>query len=413
MKRYAGHVFYLAGLVGLAGCEPALPTPAPPATPKVSVSRPIAREVPDYAEYTGRTDAVSTVEVRARVTGYLVKVLFKDGDVVKQNDPLYEIDPRPFEDDLARAKGEVERCEARKKLLKIQVERYGGLVAKGVNPQEELDQYLAQQAENIGTLKSSEAQAARAALNLEFTKVTAPTTNTPPLTPKSEFRIDRTLVTPGNMVTADTTVLTKLVSIDPMYAYFDIDEPTVLRVQKMIREGVIKSPYGEKKVEVLMGLADDLDRKFPLRGPLDFVSNTVDPQTGTISVRGVFANPYKVPGRPPVLTPGLFVRVRLNLGLPHPALLVTERAIGTDQGQKFVYVVDEGNKIGYRPVRLGQMHDGLLAIEEGLKPGDRVVVIGLQRVRPGIEVQPEQVDMRSLAGSADVTPRREDAKGKR
>jgi RND family efflux transporter MFP subunit len=377
----------------------------------VSISRPVAREVREYAEYTGRTDAVSTVEVRARVTGYLVKVLFKDGDVVKQDDPLYEIDPRPFQDDLARAKGEVERCEARKKLLKIKVERYGGLVAKGVNPQEELDQYLAQQAENIGSLKSSEAQVERAALNLAFTKVAVPTTDTPPLTRESEFRIDRTLVTPGNMVTADTTVLTKLVSIDPMYAYFDVDEPTVLRVQKMIREGMIQARSGQK-VEVVMGLADDLARRFPLRGTLDFVSSTVDPQTGTISVRGVFPNPYKKPAQPPMLTPGLFVRVRLHLGPPHDALLVTERAIGTDQGQKFVYVVDEANKVGYRPVRLGQMFDGLQAIEEGLKPDDRVVVNGLQRVRPGIEVQPEEVDMLSLAGPGGLTQRRQDAKEK-
>jgi RND family efflux transporter MFP subunit len=412
MKRYAGHIFYLAGLLGLVGCEPALPTPAPPATPKVSISRPVAREVREYAEYTGRTDAVSTVEVRARVTGYLIKVLFKDGDIVKQNELLYEIDPRPFQDDLDRAKGEVERDEARKKLLKIQVDRYSGLVAKGVNPQEELDQLLGQQAENIGSLKSAQAQAAHAALNLEFTRVIAPTTVTPPLTAQSEFRIDRTLVTPGNLVTADTTVMTKLVSIDPMYAYFDVDEPTVLRVQKMIREGVIPSKSG-RNVEVLMGLADDLQRKFPLRGTLDFVSNTVDPQTGTIVVRGVFSNPYKMPGQPAVLTPGLFVRVRLHMGPPHPTLLVNERAIGTDQGQKFVYVVDQENKVCYRPVKLGQMFDGLQAIEEGLKPGDRVVVNGLQRVRPGIGVQPDEVDMLSLVGpGGEITQRRKDAKGK-
>jgi len=413
MKRYTGHLLYLAGLVGLAGCEPALPTPAPPATPKVSVSRPVADKLPDYAEFTGRTDAVSTVEVRARVTGYLVKVLFKDGDIVKQNDPLYEIDPRLFQDDLDRAKGEVERCDARKKLLKIQVDRYSGLVAKGVNPQEQLDELLGQQAENIGSLKSVEAQAAHAALNLGFTRVTVPITDTPPLTGQSEFRIDRTLVTPGNLVTADTTVMTKLVSIDPMYAYFDVDEPTMLRVQKMIREGIIQSRSGQKKVDVLMGLADDVERKFPLRGTLDFVSSTLDPQTGTISVRGVFPNPYKVPGQPPVLTPGLFVRVRLHIGPPRPLLLITERAIGTDQGQKFVYVVDEGNKVGYRSVRLGQMHRGLQAIEEGLRPEDRVVVNGLQRVRPGLEVQPDEVNMLSLAGPEEgLPPRRKDAKGK-
>ena len=159
-------------------------------------------------------------------------------------------------------------------------------------------------------------------------------------------------------------------------------------------------------------MADDVERRYPLRGTLDFVSNTVDPQTGTIVVRGVFPNPYR-PDRPPMLTPGLFVRVRLHLGPPHHALLVNERAIGTDQGQKFVYVVDQENKVSYRPVRLGQVFDGLQAIEEGLKPDDRLVVNGLQRVRPGIGVEPEQVDMLSLVGSGEGgTQRREGAKKK-
>ena len=146
-----------------------------------------------------------------------------------------------------------------------------------------------------------------------------------------------------------------------------------------------------------MGLADDVKHAFPLKGTLDFANNTVDPQTGTILVRGTFANPYELPDRPPVLMPGLFVRVRLDMGPPHKTLLVSQRAIGTDQGQKYVYVVDKDNKIAYRRVTLGLVFDGLQAIEEGLKPGDRVVVNGLQRVRPGIEVKPELVDMESTA----------------
>jgi len=393
MKRHVEGTLYLFGVLALVGCEHAQPSAAPPAVPKVFVSQPIPRDVTDYADFTGRTDAVSTVQIRARVTGYLVKVNFKDGDVVKENDLLYEIDPRPFQDDLDRAKGEIERLEAQGKLLELQVARYRTLVAQRAAAQQDLDEYLAKQASNVGALKSAQAQAALAALNLGFTRIAAPITG----------KIDRTLITPGNLVNADATVLTDIVSIDPMYAYFDIDEPTVLRIQKMVRDGVIKS-HNLHEVEVRMGLADDVDRQFPLRGTLDFVSNTLDPQTGTMSVRGVFANPYQRPGPPPRLTPGLFVRVRVRVGPAHRALLVNEKALGTDQGQKFVYVVEEGNKVGYRRVKLGQVFDGLQAIEEGLTPQDRVVVNGLQRVRPGMEVHAEAVDMRTLAAPTPSTP---------
>jgi multidrug efflux pump subunit AcrA (membrane-fusion protein) len=181
-----------------------------------------------------------------------------------------------------------------------------------------------------------------------------------------------------------------------MYAFFNVEEPTVLRIQKMVREGLIKTK-NHREIHVEMGLADDTARKFPLHGLLDFVNNTVDPQTGTLQVRGTFVNPYKFPGPPPVLAPGLFVRVRLAMGPAHPALLLTEQAIGTDQGQKFVYVVDAANQVGYRRVTLGQTFDGLQAIEEGLEANERVVVNGLQRVRPGLTVEAVQVDMAGLA----------------
>jgi RND family efflux transporter MFP subunit len=207
--------------------------------------------------------------------------------------------------------------------------------------------------------------------------------------------MSRTLLTVGNLVNADSTLLTTLVSIDPIYAYFNVEEPTLLHILKLRREGVLKQRLG--KLEVHMGLADDVAHKFPLTGVLDFANNTVDPQTGTILVRGTFANPYHLPDKPPALVPGLFVRVRLDMGVPHKALLVTERAIGTDQGQKYVYVLDEHNKVVYRRVKLGLMFDGLQAIEEGLVAKDRVVVNGLQRIRPGMEVKPDQVDMSSQA----------------
>jgi len=379
-------LFVIAPVIGCGGPPPIVP----PVPPKVTVSIPLAREVTNYEEFTGYTDAASTVDIRARVNGYLIKVKFKDGDVVKQGDLLYEIDPRPFQATLDQANGLVESLEAQKKFLAIQVDRYTKLVKTSATSQQDVDQYLAQQAENIGQLKTAQAKVVSAALNLEFTHVIAPVSG----------RISRTFVTVGNLVTADSTLLTTIRSIDPMYAYFNVEEPTVLRIQKMIREGIIKTG-SKREIHVEMGLADDTAHKFPLHGLLDFTNNTVDPQTGTLQVRGTFVNPYTFPGPPPILEPGLFVRVRLSMGPPHPALLLTEQAIGTDQGQKFVYIIDAENKVDYRRVTIGQTFDGLQAIEEGLEPNDRVVVNGLQRIRPGLTVEAAQVDMASL-----VTPAR-------
>jgi RND family efflux transporter MFP subunit len=270
-------------------------------------------------------------------------------------------------------------------LLIIQVDRYRKLAEKGAGSQQDLDQYLAQQAENIGALKTAQAQVERAELNLDFTKITAPISGV----------LSRTLLTVGNLVNADQTLLTTLVSINPMYAYFPIEEPTLLRVQKMRREGIIDArQLGQ--IPVRMGLADDVDRKFPLSGVLDFANNTVDPQTGTILVRGVFQNPFKLPDVHPVLMPGLFIRVRLEMGPLHKALLVNERAVCTDQGQKYVYVVNKDNKVEYRKVTLGLVFDGLQAIEDGLKPDDEVALTNLQRIRPDMTVKVERVEMKSL-----------------
>jgi RND family efflux transporter MFP subunit len=382
MNRWAIRTIVVLGLLVLCGCGAETP---PAATPiqEVSVAIPVVKEATDYEDFTGNTDAVYKVDVRARVSGYLIKVAFKDGDIVKKDDLLYQIDPRPFQADLDLALGNVERLEAEKKLLVIQVDRYRKLAEKGAGSQQDLDQYLAQQAENVGALKSAEAQVEHARLNLGFTKITSPITG----------KISRTYLTEGNLVNADSTLLTTIMSIDPMYAYFTVEEPTLLKVDKSIREGIVKAQDLEK-VGVRMGLVDDVKREFPFHGELDFLNNTVNPQTGTIQIRGVFRNAVSHnPNEPPKLIPGLFVRVRLVLGLPEKKLLITERAVGTDQGEKFVYVVDKDNKVVYRRVVLGMIFDGLQAIEEGLKPGDRVIVNGLQRVRQGAVVKPELVKM--------------------
>ncbi len=376
MSRHDFLILGLFGILVLSGCHHELPT-AGPVELTVDAMVPVERDVVDREEFTGRTDAVSRVDVRARVSGYLVKVHFKDGDFVKLNQLLYEIDPRPFQADVEMAQGTLERLRAQKKLLDIQVDRYRKLAEKGAGSQQDLDQYVAQQAENIGALKTAQGQLDQAELNLGFTKITAPVAG----------RISRTLLTDGNLVNADTTLLTTIMSIDPIYAYFNVEEPTLLLIQDMKRKGLLKERLGHALVS--MGLVDDVKHQFPLKGVLDFANNTVDPQTGTILVRGTFSNPLEGNDKPPMLMPGLFVRVRLEIGPAHKVFLVTEKAIGTDQGQKFVYVVDKEGTVDYRRVRLGQKFDGLQAIEEGLQSGDCVVINNLQRIRPKMKVKVE------------------------
>jgi RND family efflux transporter MFP subunit len=373
-------IFVLMGWV--LGCSQAPPAPTPH-VPTVDVALPRAEMVSDYEDFTGNTDAVYKVDIRARVSGYLDKVAFSDGDHVKKDVLLYQIDPRPFQAELDRAKAEVERLEAEKKLLDIQVARYRKLAATGAGSQQDLDEYLAKQAENIGGLKAAKAQVEKAALNLGFTTIRAPI----------DGKMSRTLLTAGNLVNADSTLLTTLMSIDPMYAYFDIEEPAFLEILELVRKGVVKSRQLDD-IPVHMALATDKPGEFPLHGSLDFLNNTIDPQTGTIQVRGKFANPYDPKNHiPPLLTPGSFVRVRLEESLPHKALLIAERAIGTDQGHKYVFVIDENNTAAYRQVELGMTFFGLRAITKGLHPTDRVALDNLQRLRPEMKVEPKLVKM--------------------
>jgi RND family efflux transporter MFP subunit len=386
------------GFLLLASCGHGPPPASSTSPTKVNVSLPIVREIRDYEDLTGRTDAISTVDIRARVSGYLMEVNFKDGDMVEKDDPtkkvgadgkpnkpLYLIDPRPFLADLDRAKGEVERLQGQKKLLDIEVERYYRLVTQRAASQDDLDNYLGQQAENLGALKAAQAQQERSQLNLDFTRVTAPISG----------KISRTLVTPGNLVTADTTLLTTIVSIDPIYVYFNLEEPTLLRIREMLRAGEFKA-RNINEVEIDVFLANDAQRRKPFKGRLDFANNVVDPMTGTITLRGLLPNPFKMPDQPPLLLPGMFIRLRLPLSEPHRALLVADRIIGTDQGQKYLFVLDGENKVVYRRVTLGQLEGGLRAINTGLQPDDRVVVSNLQRLRPGIEVEPQTMDMTDL-----------------
>jgi len=377
LKFLVGGVLLVSSCVVLTGCgQRTTESPGTLPTP-VAVSYPVERYVTDYADFTGRIAAVDFVEVRARVWGFLDKVNFKEGEVVKKGDVLFEIDPRTYWAALRQAEGKLASVQARLERLDADLVRAGRLVGRGAISREEHDKIAGDRGEAMASLDALKAAVEQANLDLGFTKVVAPISG----------RISRTLVTEGNLISAGSnggTVLTNIVSVDPIYAYFDVDERTVLRVRQLIREGKAKSAR-ESDWPVMLGLATE--EGFPHQGTINFVDNQVNPKTGTLRVRGAFPNKNEA------LSPGFFARVRVPIGAAHPALLVTGRALDNDQGQKILYVVNDKNEVVSRPVRVGALHDGLRAIEDGLKLGERVIVNGLQQVRPGVTVEPKLVEM--------------------
>jgi RND family efflux transporter MFP subunit len=377
----AGAALALVVCLGLAGCAKER-SEAPAAPPPVTVSYPLEREVTDHADFTARTVAVDSVELRARVSGYLDKVNFKEGAMVKKGDLLFEIDPRTYQAVLNVAEGNLGTAEARLERLNSDLERARRMFANRAIGREEFDRISGERAEAAAQRVAQKAAVARARLDVGFSRVTAPVSG----------RVSRYNVTVGNLVQAGDltggTLLTTIVSVDPMYAYFDVDERTVQRVKQLIREGRSHSP---EAVEYPVRFALATEGGFPHRGTINFIDNQVNPKTGTIRVRGVF------PNKDESLLPGFFGRVQVPIGLPHKALLVTERALDTDQGQKVLYVVDKDNKVVSRPVRLGALHDGLREITDGIKPGERVIVTGIQQVRTGLTVEPTLVDMPAKA----------------
>jgi RND family efflux transporter MFP subunit len=385
-----------APAAALAGCQGQPAEVAPTAPPVVTVSLPLERPVTDYEDFTGRTEAVESVEIRPRVWGYLAKINFKDGAEVQKGDVLFEIDPRPYQADLDQTEAKVHVAEAQLKYAEAEYKRNMNLRRTNAVSAEDLERSLAQRDSAKAAVTSGQADVAQKKLDLDFTKVIAPISG----------QASRRQITEGNLVQAGasgSTLLTTIVSTDPVYAYFDIDEQTLLRLQKMVREGKLQSVrMKDAKVPIFLGLANE--EGHPHRGFIDFADNTVDPSTGTIRVRGVFDNKERI------LSPGLFVRIRLPVGDAHKALLVTERALGTDQGQKFLYTVNDKNEVVYRPVQVGAVHDGLRVIERGLAPGERVIVNGLQRVRPGVTVDPKLVDMPVQPAVARAEAKPADAK---
>jgi RND family efflux transporter MFP subunit len=407
IRSAAGAAMFLVPLV-LAGCEHA-PEATSSKPPVVRVVPVIEKKITDYALFTGRTAAVNSVDVRARVNGYLDSIDFTAGQDVKKDQRLFKIDPRPYQADLNKAQGAVSLADAKTKLATAEFNRSKAIArgTPGAVTQEELEKNLAAQTEAQAALSASRAAAESADLNLKFTDVLSPIDGV----------VGRNLITVGNLVTQDNTHLTTIVSLDPIYAYFDVDENSLLRFREAIREGkiVAKKP-GEFSVE--LGLADEGDR-YPHKGVCDFVNTQLDASTGTIQLRGVFANSKPEGSAPRVLTPGMFVRIRVPVGEPHPALLVPEASIGRDQNRKYVLIVDKDSKVQRRYVELGAEQPGGLQVVEPAKDtgegnggqpeeqaapplaaGDQVIVTGLQRIQPGLTVEAKPLEAKTASTPA-------------
>lgn len=391
MKNYISCVaatLCLPLLGALAGCSESAAESGQekPTATLVVVAPPLEQSVTDHYEFTGRTDAAESVEIRARVTGFLRAVKFEDGSEVARDAPLYEIDDREYQAALASANAERTSAEAHQVKATTDFKRVDELKKKGNVSAEEFDRADAAKKEADAAVESAQAKQARAQLDVDFSRIASPIAG----------KISRSLITEGNLVNANITPLTTIVSVDPMYVYFDVDERTILTIKKQVREGLIESRTNEE-IPIQMGLT--IDKGYPHSGVIDFIDNRVDPGTGTVRVRGKFDNPRPEKGER-ILDAGLFARISVPIGRPKASLLVADRAIGTDQGQKFLYVVNDKNEVVFRPVKLGPKQDGLRTIAEGLNAGERVIIDGLQRVRPGSIVDPKPGDMHSRPGGA-------------
>ncbi len=372
-------------------CEQPNQYVAPP-PPKVTLAQPQQREVTEYLEFTGTTRAFEEVEVRARVAGFLQSMHFTPGTLVKQDELLFVIDPREYEAQSSAAKAELESARAQLKRAELEFDRAERLFKQKAGAETDVVKWRGERDMAAAAVALAKAKVESASLNLNYTQVTAPIAG----------RVGRNLVDVGNLVgEGEATLLTTVTSYDPMYAYFNLNERDLLRVMSLYRKrleekGVdpTSEPGRRADIPLFLKLADE--EEYLHEGTMDFAESGVDPATGTLQLRGVFPNP----GNAPKLIPGLFASIRMPIDERPDALLVTERAIGADQGGRYILTVNSENVVEKRPIRMGQLVDGLRVIEEGLQPGEWVIVNGLQRARSGAKVDPERTDMASLTASA-------------
>jgi multidrug efflux system membrane fusion protein len=419
MYRWLMIALFLVG-VGTAGCTNRRATPPPePPPPAVTVARPVVRTVEQFTDLTGILAAAKTVDVRPRVSGYIKEVYvnrdppppggdpseaalaailghpivlpslrFREGGEVLAGQALFLIDPAPFAAALTKAEAERQSAGAQLALAEANYARL--LKARASVSQEELVTAAAQVKVAEANVASAAAAVLQARLNLDYTTVEAPISG----------RIDRVYYDEGNVVTGGTSqgsVLTTIVSTDPIHAYFDVDEPTVLAYLRMIKEGKFRSM---QEAEVVAEIQLKGEVGYPHRGVLEFASNRLNPGTGSLQIRGKFPNP----GPPRILAPGMFVRGRIPLATRVDAVLIPDEAVTTDQARRVVYVVGPDNRVSVRPVELGPLSDGLRVVDRGLAPDEWIIIRGLLRVQPGAVVDPQPGEIRSPADGSQATP---------
>ena len=362
-----------------------------PPPPKVTVAKPLQQDVIDYLEFTGTTHAFEKVEVRARVAGFLQNMHFIPGTRVEKGDLLFEIDPREYQALLNAAQAELSSANAQLNRAETEFARSQKLFKQKAGAEKDVVKWRGERDIARAAVLRAQAKVQRAELDLGYTQVAAPISG----------RVGRNLVDTGNLVgEGEPTLLTTVTRFDPIYAYFNLNERDLLRVMAIYRQRVNEKGLDPEKesdanaeISLFLGLANE--EGYPHQGIADFAESGVDTGTGTLQLRGIFQNP----GNPKVLLPGLFARLRMPVNKRDNALLVSERAIGADQGGNYLLAVTNENVVEKRPIRVGQLVDGLRVIEEGLQPGESVVVKGVQRARPGAKVDPEQIDMKTLTAS--------------
>ncbi len=366
--------------VFVAGCGKPKSAQAPPPI-KVTVVKPIQKEVVEWDEYTGRLRSPESVEIRPRVSGYLDSINFTDGQMVKKGDLLFVIDPRPYQAELDRAQAALSQAQAQLQLAQTNFARSKTLQQKQVIAAQEFDAQSNDLRASQSQVDAATAALATAKLNLDFTHVTAPI----------DGRVGRYLVSVGNLISGgsggDATLLTTIVSLDPLYGYFEVDEQSFLKYSQMAaassgQSGNSSGPETAEGMPVEMRVSNE--DGFPHKGKLDFVDNQVDIETSTVELRGIF------PNKDMKLTPGLFARIRIPAREKYLATLIPDGAVGTNQSVQYVYVVDGENKVKLRPVELGPIADNLRVVRKGVALEDRIIVGGLQRVRPDTVVQAEE-----------------------
>jgi len=379
-------IIFFAVAVAFSSCHQEASPPAPP-PPSVTIAKPVQKEIVEWGEYTGRTDAVESVEIRPRVSGYINSITFKAGDLINKGDLLFVIDPRPYQATLDQAIGQLRQAEAQQQLAEANFARASKLRTTNVISREEYDTDAAQKSQAEAQCVASRAAVNSAQLNLDFTQVKSPIGG----------RIGREQVTVGDLVQSDTTLLTTVVSIDPIYAYFNVDERTVWKYVGQIKEERLSDA---RSAQTPLFLQVESEKGFPHEGVINFINNTFNSSTGTLQVRGRFPNSNGF------LIPGAFVRIRVPGTPKYQAILVTDRAIGTDQAQKFVLVLDENNVVQLRLVQLGPNIDGLRVVRSGLKGNENVIINGIVNAHPGSKVSPQNGDMNQFVSNQLTMPTR-------